>query len=172
MSTLVFHLTYALYFSYLTACLMLSTGYYNINKKLHICSIIYMTSFLPNTNNCATNLQAMLSLCSKINAPVKASKVEGPSTTLTFLGIHLNTKNHGGKCHSTEETGSTPHLQHCYNCTKRVLLSLISKLSFCCKVLSASRIFLCRLIDLNTRETKLHHHIPPTMMQNWTSNGG
>ena len=33
----------------------------------------------------------MFALCDKINAPIKMSKVEGPSTTLTFLGIQLDT---------------------------------------------------------------------------------
>ena len=40
-----------------------------------------------------------------------------------------------------------------------LLLSLIGKLSFSCKVLQASRIFLRRLIDLSTTVTKLHHHL-------------
>ena len=32
----------------------------------------------------------MLSLCEHINAPVKSSKIEGPSTHLTFLGIIID----------------------------------------------------------------------------------
>ena len=31
-----------------------------------------------------------LNLCQNINAPVKTLKIEGPSTTVTFLGKHLN----------------------------------------------------------------------------------
>ena len=44
-------------------------------------------------------------------------------------------------------------------CTKRELLFLIGKLSFACKILPASRIFLRRLIYLSTSASKLHHHI-------------
>jgi len=33
----------------------------------------------------------MLDLCEKINIPIKLSKVEGPTTSLIFLEIHLNT---------------------------------------------------------------------------------
>ena len=40
---------------------------------------------------CKQNLQAMFTLCEKINAPIKMSKVEGSTTTLTFLGIQINT---------------------------------------------------------------------------------
>ena len=44
-------------------------------------------------------------------------------------------------------------------CTKRQLLSLIGKLSFACKVVPGSRIFLRSLIDLSYSVTRLHHHI-------------
>ena len=47
-------------------------------------------------------------------------------------------------------------------CTKRKLLSLISKLSFACKVVPAGRIFLRLLIDLSCSVSKLHHHIRMT----------
>ena len=33
----------------------------------------------------------MLSLCSRIGAPIKTEKVEGPTTCLAFLGIVLDT---------------------------------------------------------------------------------
>ena len=33
----------------------------------------------------------MLMLCNILNVPIKPSKVEGPTTSLTFLGVHLNT---------------------------------------------------------------------------------
>ena len=51
----------------------------------------FFTAGPADTNVCHNNLTAMLSLCERINAPIKPSKVEGPSTSLTFLGIHLNT---------------------------------------------------------------------------------
>ena len=51
----------------------------------------FFTAGPANSNDYMNNLTAMLSLCNKINAPVKSSKVEGPSTALTFLGILLDT---------------------------------------------------------------------------------
>ena len=42
---------------------------------------------------CSDNLLAMLSLCDNINAPVKTSKIEGPLSWLTFLGIVIDTDN-------------------------------------------------------------------------------
>ena len=47
----------------------------------------------PDSTECSDNLQSMLSLCEHINAPVKTSKIEGPSTRLTFLGIVIDTGN-------------------------------------------------------------------------------
>ena len=103
----------------------------------------------------------MLSLCNRIGAPIKTEKVEGPTTCLTFLGIVLNTN-------TMKASISYEQKYHCYvmaihlyfeKCTKRKLLSLISKLSFACKVVSAGWIFLCWLIDLSCSVSKLHHHI-------------
>ena len=125
----------------------------------------FFTAGPANSNECMNNLTAMLSLCDKINAPVKSSKVEGPSTTLTFLGILLDTITMEA---SITQDGKEAllsellYLRHRRNCTKRALLSLIGKLSFCCKVLPAGRIFLRRLIDLSTTVSKLHHHLSLT----------
>ena len=51
----------------------------------------FLTSGPPDSPICSYNLTSMLSLCECINAPVKSSKIEGPSTFITFLGIHLDT---------------------------------------------------------------------------------
>ena len=107
----------------------------------------------------------MLSLCQCINASVKSSKIEGPSTAITFLGIHLDT--------IAMEASITPErkdallaelnqLYWCCRCKKRELLSLIGKLSFACKVVPTGRIFQHRLIDLSTSVEKLHHHLTLT----------
>ena len=104
----------------------------------------------------------MLSLCQKINAPVKPSKIEGPTTRLIFLGILINTSIMTASI--TEErkqdliSSLQSMLQHS-KCTKRQLLSLIGKLSFACKIIPAGRIFLHRLIDTSCSVSHLHHHI-------------
>jgi len=51
----------------------------------------FLTAGPANTEICQQNLTNMLSLCHKINVPVKREKVEGPTTHLTFLGIVLDT---------------------------------------------------------------------------------
>ena len=117
----------------------------------------------------AHNLQSMFTLCESINAPIKLSKVEGPTTSITFLGTHLNSL--------TMETSISDERKHALmdqlrwmrrrdKCTQRELLSLIGKLSFCYKVIPAGRIFLCRMIDLSNTVSCLHHHIGLTTEAN------
>ena len=108
------------------------------------------------------NLNAMLTLCQNINASVKTSKIEGPSTSITFLGIHLDTGTMEASITVERKQSLLEELNDlypCRKCTKRQLLSTIGKLSFACKVLPAGRIFLCRLIDLSTTVKQLHHHM-------------
>ena len=104
----------------------------------------------------------MLSLCQKINAPVKLTKVEGPSTNITFLGIVINTVTMTASISSERKQELLSALQSMIErrkCTKQQLLSLIGKLSFACKVVPAGRIFLRRLIDLSCSVSRIHHHI-------------
>ena len=58
-------------------------------------------------------------------------------------------------------------MTHKNSCTKKELLSLINKLSFCCKFLPAGRMFLHRMIDLSTSVKNLNHHIPLTSKAQW-----
>ena len=107
----------------------------------------------------------MFTLCNNINAPIKSSKVEGPSTSLTFLGILLNSKTMEASISDERKQALLNELtwmRHRDKCTQRELLSLIGKLSFCCKVLPAGRIFLRRMIDLSNTVARLHHHISLT----------
>ena len=90
---------------------------------------------------------------------VKPEKVEGPSTTLTFLGIQLDTRAMQASITLDRKHGEVQKLRSHHTCTKQHLLSLIGKLAFACKVVSPRRIFLRRLIDLSTTVGPLHHHI-------------
>ena len=51
----------------------------------------FHTAGPPDSPICSNNLNSMLSLYQRINAPVKSSKIECPSTAITFLEIHLDT---------------------------------------------------------------------------------
>ena len=101
---------------------------YSVSHLLHYLDDFFTTG-APDTSECQNNLEAMLSVCHKINAPVKLTKVEGPSTSITFLEMVINT------------------------------ITIIGKLSFACKVFLAGRIFLCTTIDLSCSVSRIHHHV-------------
>ena len=56
----------------------------------------YLDDFLlvapPKSSACSNNLQVILEVCSHLGIPLAREKIEGPTTTLTFLGITLDTQ--------------------------------------------------------------------------------
>ena len=109
---------------------------YDVHHLLHYFDD-FLTAGPSDSPICCYNLTSMLSLYKRTNAHVKSSKIEGPSTSITFLQLHLDT--------IAMETSITPEhkeallaeLNQLYwhrRCMKRELLSLIGKLSFACKV--------------------------------------
>ena len=134
---------------------------YNVQFLLH-----YLDNFLtagpPDSPVCQQNLESMLTLSQRINAPVKEEKVVPPSTKITFLGIVIDTVAMMASISDERKSLMLEELQSFTTrkkCTKRQLLSLIGKLSFACKVVPAGRIFLRRLIDLSITVQRFHHHI-------------
>ena len=114
------------------------------------------------SNECKSNLTTISTLCSTLGIPLKWTKVEGPATSLVFLGIVLDT--------NTMEIRLPPDklqqillLLHQWrqrkHCSKRELLSLIGKLVHACKVVRVGRIFLRRMIDTAHSVRHLHYQI-------------
>ena len=97
-----------------------------------------------------------------MSLPLKLEKIEGPSSTLVFLGIMLdNTKQETSlpqqkleelKCLIAAWKGRSI-------CTKSELLQLIGKLAHATKVVVAGRTFLRRMIDTAMIVKHLDHHI-------------
>jgi len=107
----------------------------------------------------------MFTLCENINTPIKHSKMEGLTTSLTFLGLHLNSVTMEASISDDRKCALLYELhwmKHQDKHTKRDMLSPVGKLPICCKVLPAGRIFLCRMIDLSNTMTNLHHCISLT----------
>ena len=63
---------------------------YGVQHLLHYLDDFF-TAGPTDSDVCEKSLNTMLTLCSVLNVPIKPLKVEGPTTSLTFLGIHLNT---------------------------------------------------------------------------------
>ena len=146
---------------------------YVIRHLLHYLDDFF-TAGAPASQECTNNLSTMLAVCNNLNAPVKPSKIEGPTTHLTFLGIIINTTTMTVSI-SEERKQDLIHLLQSLlhkslcddeKCTKRELLSVIGKLSFACKVIPAGRIFLRRLIDKSCSVSRLHHNVTLTKEAN------
>ena len=55
----------------------------------------YLNDFItigpPDTPECGTNLRKLCELCAELGVPVATEKTVGPTTSLTFLGIEVDT---------------------------------------------------------------------------------
>ena len=126
----------------------------------------YLDDFLllgpPGLPTCQDSMSIMLRVCQKLGMPVAREKSEGPATSLTFLGIVLDSSLQQLRLPPAKLQEITAIIK-CWlekrSATKRELLSLIGKLSFASKVVPAGRLFLRRLIHLSTTVRRLHHRI-------------
>jgi len=120
-----------------------------VEHSLHYLDDVLMASS-ARSDMCKQNLDTILKLCSKLSVPIKPPTIEGPSTSFTFLGIHLNTLTIEANITMDKKQAQLHELQSLHNrkCTKRKLLSLIGKHSFACKVDTTGRILLRRMADL------------------------
>lgn len=100
-------------------------------------------------------------LAQDIGLPIKSSKTVLPTTTLTFLGLELDTEKFEirlpqDKLVSLRE--EVLKLKSQKSATLKQLQSLIGMLNFACKVVPPGRTFLRRLIDLTVGLKKPYHH--------------
>ena len=112
----------------------------------------YLDDFLilgpPGSSTCANNLATIKEVCSTLGIPLALEKVEGPSHSLTFLGITFDTQ---------QMMAHLPNdkLKRIHNllaawlkkkkATKREILSLVGLLQHATKVVKSGRTFVARL---------------------------
>ncbi|XP_069108938.1 uncharacterized protein [Argopecten irradians] len=115
-----------------------------------------------NSDKCQTDLNNFLHLCKITGVPIKHSKTVQPCTTLTFLGIELDSVKMEARL-PREKLDKIGNLLASFIRKKKVTLrelqSLIGLLNFACSVIAPGRPFLRRLIDLTKGLTKHYHHI-------------
>ena len=120
----------------------------------------FLTMGSPGSEECAKNLEGLCRICAILGLPLAREKVEGPSTTLVFLGILLDSirmemRLPPGKI-ANLKGGVADWLQK-KKATKRQLLSLIGHLGHAAKVVTPGRTFIRRMIDLAHSRRELHH---------------
>ena len=137
-----------------------------LTENYHIHAIHYLDDYFmvgpPDSPVCSQAKDKTLQLCQSLGMPVATDKVKGPSTTLTFLGIEIDSQQQELRLPTAKLQELLVELnrwQDRRKATKRQLLSLIGKLAFAAKVVPAGRLFTRRLITLSTSKKCLHHHI-------------
>ena len=139
-----------------------------VNSAIH-----YLDDFLvlgpPEQPVCSQALATTLELCADLGFPVAPEKTEGPKTTLTFLGIEIDTSL--GQIRLPQEklqrlSGTisswmkqTSHPTPRGSGRKRDLLSLIGLLNHAATVVRPGRAFLRNLIDASGTMQSLDHWI-------------
>ena len=134
---------------------------YQLSHLIH-----YLDDYLlmgpPRNHQCQKHLCSFLATCTSLGIPVAMDKLEGPSTTLTFLGLELDSVAQEIRLPQPKRDAILEEL-HTWSSqrytTKRKLLSLIGLLNFAARAVPAGRLFIRRLITLSTKAKRLHHRI-------------
>ncbi len=133
----------------------------NIRNSLH-----YLDDFIVFGNSGETEsqmaLDKALQLCHSLGVPIAGHKTEGPATTLTFLGIELDSvvmeiRLPKKKLRRLKE--EITRWKNLKSCTKKELLSLVGQLQHACCVVKPGRTFLRRMISLSTSVRELHYRV-------------
>ena len=109
-----------------------------------------------------SQLKTIIQAFKDLNIPLAVDKIEGPDTSLIYLGIIINSLLMTIEVPEEKLIEAKATLNKWINrrtCTKRELKSLIGKLGHIGKVVRPGRMFTRRLIDLSTTVERMHHHI-------------
>ena len=122
----------------------------------------FITAGPPHSNQCALNLSTALSVCKKLGLPLHPNKCVGPLTSLTVLGIELDSIQQVA-CLPVDKLLALKELIRSWLprrwCNRRELESLIGHPHHAAKVVWPGRTFLCRMIDLLCCFRKKDHPI-------------
>ena len=137
-----------------------------IFRRHEMTVIHYLDDFLlvgpADSDHCGSSLMLALELCDQLGVKVSRKKLEGPTTTLSFLGILLDTVKMEVRLPEDKLARLNSLIQQWRSrrsCTKRELLSLLGHLHHACQVVRPGRSFLRRMISLSKVAKQLHHHL-------------
>ena len=125
----------------------------------------YLDDFLtmgpPQSPTCFNNLKVIKDICSMLGIPLALEKVEGPSDSLTFLGITLDTQSM--QAHLPDDKLQQIHQQvgawlSRKKATKREILSLVGLLQHATKVVTPGRAFLSRMYHAAAHLKRLSYY--------------
>jgi hypothetical protein len=125
----------------------------------------YIDDFLIITDTyleCKTALSTMTTLIASLGLEINWSKVEGPSTCLTFLGVRIDTE--GRTLALPEEklrvVKETLQIWKTKQKAKKLdIQRLVGSLNWCARVIAGGRSFLRNIIDLIGKATSPYHYV-------------
>lgn len=114
----------------------------------------------PDSPVCADNLSLVPETCQGFGVPVASHKMKGPATSLTFVGIQINTVELPLSLADDKLVRFHALMLSWYSrqaATKRELQSLIGHFSYAAFVVLPGRTFLSRVIDVMKLARHPHH---------------
>ncbi|XP_048578830.1 uncharacterized protein LOC125560693 isoform X2 [Nematostella vectensis] len=133
---------------------------YNVRNVIHILDDFFVAE--SSKLGCLESFTRLLKFFISVGAPVVASKTIGPSTTLEFMGIELDTLRMEARLPSDKLERLKASLRDFKRKRSARLIelqSLIGTLQFACRVVVPGRTFLQRIIDLTRRVNHRFHHV-------------
>ena len=119
----------------------------------------YLTMGPPSSSVCQQNLDLFITLCRELGVPLASEKLEGPTTTLLFLGIILDTNRMEIRL-PEDKLSRTQEMIRAWlpkrKATKREILSLVGTLQHATKVVKAGRTFVSRMYATAAKLQKMH----------------
>jgi hypothetical protein len=122
----------------------------------------YLTMGKEHTKECEDNLESIQRMCAWLGFPLKLEKMEGPTESLIFLGILIDTSKMELRLPAeklTELKSIIGQWKYRHASTKRQLLSLIGKLAHAAKIVKPGRTFLRRMLDVAHGVKDLNHYV-------------
>ncbi|KAK6170386.1 hypothetical protein SNE40_018795 [Patella caerulea] len=125
----------------------------------------YLDDFIfigGNISTCQKLISCFVDLCEEIGVPIAHEKTVGPVTTLTFLGLEIDTVKTVIRI-PTNKTQNLISLLQLYSKRKKITLknmqSLAGSLNFLCKAIRPGRAFIRRFYDAMIGIKKQFHFI-------------
>lgn len=131
-----------------------------VTAMIHVIDDFLIVS--DSADKCNQDLMAFVDLCKEIGVPLAPDKTVGPSTSIPFLGIILDTVNQEARLPQDKLDKARALLMTFLDrqkVTLKELQQLLGFLGFTCSVIKPGRPFLRRLIDLTIGVRKPHYHI-------------
>ena len=123
----------------------------------------YLDDFLligpPSSPECQQNLNTFMQICSNLGVPLASEKMEGPATSLTFLGIMLDTAHMEIRLPQDKLLRIQESLSQWLgkrSATKREILSLVGLLQHATKVVRCGWTFVAWMYATAAKVKELH----------------